>query len=150
MNPPGDFLEKEIKPFPDWLVWNALISPKLELHEASVTALGGGTYRVRLVVENTGWLPTYVTKKALEKKLRGVVCEIELPKGAKLETGKAREEMGQLEGRAYKDALVEPSAEGTSERLKVEWVVHSPKGGKVKLVARHERGGKIRTDIELK
>jgi len=32
-----------------------------------------------MVVENTGWLPTYVTKKALEKKItRGVICEIEL------------------------------------------------------------------------
>jgi murein tripeptide amidase MpaA len=149
-NPPGDFLEKEIKSFPDWLVWHALISPKLEIREAGVTSLGGGTYRVRLVVENTGWLPTYVTKKALEKKLRGVVCEIELTKGAKLETGKHREELGQLEGRAYKEALVSLAAEGTHERLKVEWVVQAPNGGKAKLIARHERAGRVTKEITLK
>jgi murein tripeptide amidase MpaA len=149
-NPPGPFLENEIKPFPDWLVWNALISPKLELLQANSISLGGGTYHVRLVVVNTGWLPTYVTKKALEKKLRGVVCEIEIPKGAKLQTGKPREEMGQLEGRAYKEALVDSSAEGTQEQLKVEWVVHAPRGGKVKLVARHERAGIVKTELELK
>ena len=149
-NPPEDFLQEEIRPFPKWLVWHALISPKLELREATATALGAGTYRVRLVVENTGWLPTYVTKKALEKKVRGVVCEIEVPKGATLESGKSREERGQLEGRAYKEAFVDAEQEGTQERLKVEWVVHAPKGGVVKLVARHERAGTVRADLKLK
>lgn len=149
-NPPGNLLEAEIKRFPKWIVWQALISPRLELRQADVTALGHSTYRVRLVVENTGWLPTYVTKKALERKLRGVVCEIELPSGAKLETGKAREEMGQLEGRAYTDAMLDPSAEGTHERLKVEWLIHAPHAGKVKLIARHERAGTVHTVLELK
>ena len=147
-NPPGEFLEKEIQPFPDWLVWHALISPKLNLREVNVAAVGGGTYRVRMVVENTGWLPTYVTKKAIEKKVRGLVCEIELPKGAKLESGKPREEPGQLEGRAYKGALLD--SEGTPDRVKVEWIVNAPKGGKVKLVARHERAGTVRAEVELK
>ncbi len=149
-NPPKAFLHDEIKPFPDWLVWHALISPRLELREATAVSLGGGTYRIRMVVENTGWLPTNVTKKALEKKLRGVVCELELPPGATLETGKAREELGQLDGRAYKEALLNVETEGTQERLKVEWAVHAPKGGKVKLIARHERAGVVRAVLELK
>jgi len=148
-NPPKEFLQDEIKVFPKWLIWNALIMPKLELRETSATALGGGAYRVRMVVDNTGWLPTYVTKKALEKKLRGVVCEIEVPKGGALETGKRREELGQLEGRAYKDAMLDTEAEGTQERLKVEWVVRAPKKGTVKLVARHERAGTVRGEVEL-
>lgn len=149
-NPPGTFLEDEIKPFPKWIVWQALISPRLEWRQADVTAIGRDTYRVRLVIENTGWLPTYVSKKALERKLRGVICEIEIPAGARLETGKPREELGQLEGRAYKEAMLDPSLEGTHERLKVEWMVHAPRGGKVKLTARHERAGTIRTVVQLK
>ena len=149
-NPPVNLLEREIRAFPGWLVWQALISPRLELRQTEAMALGRDTYRVRLVVENAGWLPTYVTKKALERKLRGVVCEIELPEGAKLETGKMREEGGQLEGRAYKEAMLNPGLEGTQERLKVEWVVHAPRRGIVKVVARHERAGTVRTSIQLK
>jgi murein tripeptide amidase MpaA len=148
-NPPSEFIEKEIAPFPDWLVWQALISPKLELRDASVEALDNKTYRVRLVVENTGWLPTHITQKALERKLRGIVCEIELPKGAKLQTGKSREELGQLGGRAYKDAM-NNSSDSTKDRVKVDWIVHAPKGGKVKLIARHQRAGTVRTEVELK
>jgi murein tripeptide amidase MpaA len=148
-NPPGKFLEREIETFPDWIIWQALISPRLEVREAVATSMGGGAYRIRLVVENTGWLPTYVTKKALEKKLRGVVFELELPQGARLVTGKPREERGQLEGRAYKEAMLDPTAGGTSERLKVEWVIRAPTGGKVKLIARHERAGTVRVAITL-
>jgi murein tripeptide amidase MpaA len=148
-NPPPKFLEQEIAPFAEWLVWCLLISPRLELHDVSVTPLGEGAYHVRLVVHNSGWLPTYVTKKALEKELaRGVICQIELPEGATLETGKAREEVGQLEGRAYKPSA--PDAEdGTDDRAKVEWVVRATAGGNAKLTVRHERAGVVITEVEL-
>lgn len=148
-NPPKQFLEREIARFPKWLIWQALISPKLALVEAVARDLGEGTYRIRLVVQNTGWLPSYVTKKALETKvIRGLVCEIELPDGADLEVGEPREVLGQLEGRAYKEAF--PSADDeTSDRIKVEWVVRAPDGGTVRLVARHERAGTVRAVVEL-
>jgi hypothetical protein len=105
-----------------------------------------------LVVENTGWLPTYVTKKALETKtVRGVICEIEIPQGATLETGKTREEGPQLEGRAYKTASLAFSAapESTDDRMKLEWVIHAPGGGEVKLVARHDRAGLVQASVNL-
>ncbi len=150
-NPPPEFLEKEVALFPDWLVWHLLISPKLEVYEATVEPLGDALYKVRLVVQNTGWLPTYITKKAVEKKLvRGVVAEIELPDGATLRTGKPREELGQLEGRAYKPSAVTFwSADPTDDRAKVEWVVHAPQGGTVRLTARHERAGVVRVECPL-
>ncbi|MGC9469360.1 MAG: M14 family metallopeptidase [Anaerolineae bacterium] len=148
-NPPKPFLEAEVALFPDWLTWSLLISPKLEIFEASAKELSPGTYRVRLVVQNTGWLPSYVTKRGLEKKLvRALVCEIELPEGATLETGEPREELDQLEGRAYKQAFMSADDE-TKDRAKVEWVVHAPKGGVVKLVARHERAGTVRAEVAL-
>ena len=150
-NPPLEFLEKEISPFPDWIVWHALISPRLVLWETKVTSLGADSYRVRLVIQNEGWLPTYVTKKALERKLtRGIIAEISLPKGASLESGKQREELGELEGRAYKPVSPDESDESTNERVKVEWVVKAKKGTKVKLIAKHERAGVVRVEVVLR
>lgn len=150
-NPPPEFLESEVALFPKWLVWHALISPQLELYEASVKALGDNNYRVRVVVQNAGWLPTYITKRALEKKaVRGVIVELELPEGATLETGKAREEIGQLEGRAYKGPSVTVWVEDpTQDRAKCEWSVHAPNGGVLKIVARHERAGVVKREINL-
>jgi len=153
-NPPHHLLEKEIAPFSRWLVWHALISPRLEILQASAVSLGENTWRIRLVVQNSGWLPSYVTRMAKQKKLaRGVVCEIVLPPGATLETGKLREELNQLEGRAYKPAAANTwagsSADETDDRLKIEWVVRAATGALVKLSARHERAGTARTELHL-
>ena len=153
-NPPPHLLEKEIAPFSRWLTWHALISPKLEILVASATPIGKEAWRIRLVVQNSGWLPSYVTKMAKQKSIvRGVVCEIELPEGATLETGKPREEREQLEGRAYKPAAANTwagsSADETDDRLKVEWVVRGKTGQSVKLAARHERAGTVRAQVVL-
>jgi murein tripeptide amidase MpaA len=149
-NVPSELLEKEVSRFPRWLLWQALISPKLEVREASATPLGDGLYRIRLVVDNNGWLPTYVTKKALEKKVvRGLICEIELPAGATLESGLPRQELSQLEGQAYKSARPVDADESTNDRLKVEWFVAAPSGGTVQITARHERAGVVRASIDL-
>jgi murein tripeptide amidase MpaA len=152
-NPPPKFLEKEIAPFSDWLIWCLLISPKLELLEVQTTPLNKETYHIRVAVHNTGWLPSYVTKKALEKKtLRGVLAEIELPEGATLRTGKTREDIGQLEGRAY--TTTSPVGfsinSETTDRAKVEWIVYAPNGGEAKITMQHDRAGVVRTTVDLK
>lgn len=150
-NPPPQFLEKELQPFPSWLVWHLLISPKLEILEASATALGADTYRLRVVVVNSGWLPTYVMKLALEKKiLRGIVTELELPEGATLETGQTRTVSGQLEGRAYKDVAAHVwISDPTDDRLKLEWVVKAPQGGAVTVKVSHQRAGSVVAEVKL-
>jgi murein tripeptide amidase MpaA len=147
-NPPPEFLERELARFPQWLVWHLAISPKLELLEASATQVGEDLFRVRVIVQNTGWLPSYVTKQALAKGVvRGMICELDLPAGAALESGQARTDLGQLEGRAYVRAS--PSVDSTTERAKAEWVVRALPGTRVGLVARHDRAGVARTTIVL-
>lgn len=150
-NPPGKFLEKELAPLADWALFHALLSPKLEIHAVTAEPLGQETYLVRLVLDNTGWLPTYVSKKALERKVvRAVVVELELPEGATLESGKTRLELDQLEGRAYKP--VSPygwASDATAERAKTEWVVRAAPGSLLKITARHERAGTVRTELAL-
>jgi murein tripeptide amidase MpaA len=151
-NPPPQFLEREVARFPKWLLWQALLSPKLELLAAEADALDNGTWRVRLVVQNSGWLPSYVSKRALERKIvRGVVAEISLPAGAELASGKRREEIGQLEGKAYKHTGISfwPDYHVTDDRAKIEWIVRGRKGDAVKLVARHERAGTVRASVVL-
>lgn len=152
-NPPPAFLERELARFPEWLVWHLNVSPKLELLETSATHITADTYRLRAVVQNTGWLPTYVTKQALQKGVvRGVICELDLPADVTLQTGALREEGRQLEGRAY--APASPTTPGhpgesTLDRVKVEWVVRAPSGGLVGITARHDRAGVARARIDL-
>jgi len=151
-NPPPQLLAKELGRFPKWLLWQALTSPKMELVAAEADALGEDTWRVRLVVENTGWLPSYVSKRMLERKaVRGVIAEIALPAGGELLHGKRREELGQLEGKWAKHTGVSfwPDYHVTDDRAKIEWVVRAKKGERVDLVARHERAGVVRASVAL-
>jgi len=103
-------------------------------------------------VQNTGWLPSYVSKRALDRKVvRGVVTEIELPAGASLVEGKRRAEHGQLEGRAHKHTGVSfwPDYHVTDDRMKATWVVQGAPGDEVSVVARHERAGVVRATVKL-
>ena len=151
-NPPKKYLEREVKRFPGWLTWQALTTPKLELLRAEATRLGPDTWKVRLAVQNTGYLPSYVSKRALERKVtRGVVYEIALPEGAMLVGGKPRVEGAQLEGRASKPSLQAflPNPELTGDRGQCEWTVRGPEGCRVRLTARHDRAGRIRAEVAL-
>jgi murein tripeptide amidase MpaA len=150
-NPPEKFLEKEISLFPDWLVWHALISPQLAISKLTAEKLSDGAYRIRLIVDNAGWLPTYVTKKALERRVvRPVIAEIDVPAGVRLVTGRKREEAGQLEGRAYKSVgAFGWTSDPTEERAKIEWTVTGSTGQVIKVMARHERAGTVRGEIAL-
>ena len=134
------------------MLWQALTSPKMELVVAECESLSPDSWRVRLVVQNTGWLPSYVSKRALERKVvRGLIAEIALPAGAKLLSGKRREYLGQLEGKAYKHTGVSfwPDYNITDDRIKIEWVVRAKQGDKVGLVARHEKAGVVRASVTL-
>jgi hypothetical protein len=94
-----------------------------------------------------------VSKRALEHKVvRGVFAEIVVPPGAELVTGKRREEIGQLEGKAYKHTGISfwPDYHVTDDRAKIEWVVRGKPGDAVDLVARHERAGTVRAAVVLK
>jgi murein tripeptide amidase MpaA len=151
-NPPPQFLETEVAKFPRWILWQALISPKMELVAADTEALGNDHWRVRLVVQNTGWLPSYVSKRSLERKVvRGVMVDIMLPDGAKLLAGKPREDIGQLEGKAYKHTGISfwPDYHVTDDRAKIEWVVQGRAGDRIALTAAHERAGTVRTEVKL-
>ncbi len=58
--------------------------------------------------------------------------------------------MGQLEGRAYQPSYpIRRQSDPTQDRAKVEWVVRAPLGSIVKLLARHERAGVVRTEVKL-
>jgi len=107
---------------------------------------------VRMIVHNTGYLPTYVTKRALDRKVtRGVVYEIELPAGAALASGKARVEGAQLDGRANKVSLQSLTLDAaiTGDRGQCEWTVRAPRGTQVRLVARHDRAGRVSATATL-
>ena len=154
-NPPPHLREREAARFPAWMNQIVLSLPKLELLRTEVRALGPDTWRVRLAVANSGYLPAYVTQRALERKVvRGVMFEIHLPASdptVSLVSGKERMEGPQLEGHAPKQTqhAFLPNRELTADRAVGEWVVRAPQGTRLALSASAARAGTVRTEVVL-
>ena len=151
-NPPPHLLEQEVAKFPDFMIHNAMISPKLEILDATSEKIGDGTHRITLVVQNSGYLPSYVSKRAKARgQSRGVIAEITLPAGAELVGGKLRDNLGELEGRAYKHTLMSfwTDTTPTADRALYQWVVKAASGAQVALVARHDKAGVARKTLTL-
>jgi len=151
-NPPPALREREAARFPGWLGTLALSLPKLELLRTEVRALGPDTWRVRFAVANAGYLPSYVSKRAIERKTaRGTVFKLHLPPGATLLGGKEREVGPHLEGHAPKASLQAflPNRELTGDRAVAEWVVRAPVGTRLALEATADRAGTVRTEVTL-
>jgi murein tripeptide amidase MpaA len=151
-NPPPALREREAARFPAWMTQVALSLPKLELLRAEVRALGEDTWRVRFAVANAGYLPAYISKRALERKTaRGVVFNIHLPPGLSLASGVERIVGPQLEGHAPKTSMQAflPNPAVTGDRAVAEWVVRGPRGARIGLSAVADRAGAVRTEVTL-
>ena len=151
-NPPPKLREREVARFPAWLNQLALSLPKLEVLRAEVRSLGNDSWRIRFAVGNSGYLPSYVTQRAQERKtVRGVVFELHMPAGVTLVTGKRRIMAGPLEGHAPKNSLQAflPNRAVTADRAVAEWVVNAPRGTRLALTAVADRAGSVRTEVTL-
>jgi murein tripeptide amidase MpaA len=151
-NPPDHLLAAEIAPHSELAVFQALCSPLLGLRETILEKLGDERWRLRLAVENTGWLPTNVTQQAIDQKVvLPVEARITLPDGAALVGGSPRLELGQLTGRALKRSSVPGFGlnDETTDRAVAEWIVHAAAGTEVGVEVRHRRAGVVRTSITL-
>ena len=149
-NPPPQMLEAELRPNTAFVVFMAAILPKLAVRELSAEPAGDGLYTVTLVVENRGFLPTYVTSQALARKaVRPVRAELA---GAQVVAGTALVELGHLEGRASKRhmAMVSPSyASTTDHRAVQQWVVRAGAGATLDVTVTSERAGTLRLTLDL-
>lgn len=153
-NPPPKFLRDEVFPLADWAIWHATTGPRLGLRAVLTEPTG----RVRIAVQNEGWLPTNVTELAAKRKLcRGVIAEIRrlgedwpgLGSGEPewLISGKLRAEGGQLKGYSHVMAGGWGWAMDSTDDVAVfEWVL-AP--GTYEVTVRHERAGTIREEVTV-
>ncbi len=145
-NPPMPMLEEELEPLVHWVLWLARACPRLQLAAQRLQPLGDGLVRLELVVDNAGWLPSYASRKALERKLlRGLKVTLELPDQGELIEGKREQELGQLEGVASRpNCPLWHKGDASDQRIKVSWVVRSAPGARWGWSVCHERAGTLR------
>jgi hypothetical protein len=145
-NPPPHLLKGELELYVPWMMWLAEISPRIVLRDVEAAPLGSGLFRITGVVENEGYLPTYITRRALDAEIAVPVrVGLEL-RDAELVSGSLRTDLGHLMG--TRDAQGRSGAAGT--RRTVEYVVRATgNNALVSITARSEKGGTVRGEVSL-
>jgi murein tripeptide amidase MpaA len=150
INPPPAYMGDEAARNLPFVLSLGDMLPCLTLHTLKLAQLGEDTYQVDLVVENSGFLPTYTSVQGKKRKaMRPVRAEIHLPAGAILANGKRRVEIGHLEGRSNKFEVSVYSTSPTDNRGRVEWVVKAPAGTEIGIKVTSERAGTIQRKVQL-
>ncbi len=147
-NPPAGHLRAEVTPHAEFAVYQALASPRLEILLADAEKLGEDTWRVRVGVANTGFLPTQVTEWAQKKNL--VPPLTVAITGAETVGSPARVQSGQLAGRISSRVNGWALNDGTPDRLLHTWVVRGQAGTDVTITASHRRAGTVSATITLR
>ena len=151
-NPPEAFLAAEAARNVPFALTIGDLLPHLQIRSLDVTPLGGERFRLVITVENNGFLPSYTSQQAKNRKAaRPVRIELDLPDGATLLTGKSRVELNHLEGRSNKlDQFDLWGSAGTDNRARCEWVIQAAPGSLLKLRVLSERAGTLIRQVELK
>lgn len=160
-NPPPEFLEEETATQLPWILYLAEQSPLVTVSEPVVTALqgaggdpgrNGGTFRIEVVVTNTGFLPTSLTDRGAvgrqrpdgtmdRQVVRPPAVTLEHP-GLELVEGRARTVIPHLAGsNPFLEAADSPSRT-------VSWVVRTVGGEReraVRATASSDKGGVARS-----
>jgi murein tripeptide amidase MpaA len=149
-NPPPAYMGEEAARNLPFVLSLADMLPRLTLHTLEIKEISENNFRINLVVENIGFLPTYTSLQGKKRKaIRPVRAEIELPHEALLINGKRRVELGHLEGRSNKMDVSIYSTTPTDNRGRVEWVVKASPGTVIQIKVTSERAGGITKQVSL-
>ncbi|MGB3305609.1 MAG: M14 family metallopeptidase [Thermomicrobiales bacterium] len=150
-NPPGPLLEEVTAGNATFVVRAMGTGPRIVIDSTAVEPLGGDLYRVSAIVQNTGFLPTYVSEAGKATgRIKPVLATLEGGDGVKLVSGKPEQDLGHLNGRAnqYGSMGSVPQYDNLS-RARVEWIVSGPAGATCELTVRTSKAGTARATIAL-
>jgi murein tripeptide amidase MpaA len=122
----------------------AMTAPRVRLRSASAEGIADGVFCIRAVVENTGFLPSWVSEQARTAEVaRPVTVELS-GEGIKFIAGQPCLTAGDLSGRADAFRSFDEAGlrgDGNVARAAVEWIVSAPAGTPVHVTSVARAGG---------
>jgi hypothetical protein len=112
------------------------ILPKVAIANTSVTSLGGGLYRVKAEVENTGFLPTALAQGVRSRSVKPTMVQL----------GVDPDDI--VSGAAKTNFF--PALAGSGRRQTYEWIIRGKAGSAVTLKAVAQKAGAATATLRLK
>jgi len=150
-NPPPERLAEVCERQSRFLLRLASLTPRLRISDARATRIEGDLWEISAVVENLGYLPTFVLSSARGLPWNDVVrAKIQAKEGVSVAAGEAEVEVGHLEGWGAVDVMSTPGfprSGGAARRRRARWVVRGK--GVVTIEAGAPRVGKVEARVEV-
>ncbi len=148
-NAPAEYLPQLCEKHCRLAIAHALMSPCLAIRKTEVKPQGSNIYHLVVQLENQGFLPTYTSKKAQDcAYVKPIEVILSLPEGTMLISGKQKQEIPHLEGRANK--VFNTTAQSSDYLCSIEWVIKASAGCQIHLTIKAERAGTVRTTLLLR
>ena len=151
-NPPRSKMGEEAESNTAYALALANMLPRLTIHTLSADRLTAeGDFCLRLVVENSGFLPTYTSGQGRTRKAaRPVRAELDLPENVQLVSGQAKSELGHLEGRSSRLSVSTIyAASPTDNRAWKEWILRGAPGAEIQVHVHSDRAGSLHEMVVL-
>jgi hypothetical protein len=120
----------------EFVTYLSSIFPKVAIAESSATALGGGLYRVKVEVENSGFLPTSSAQGVRARSVKPTMVQLGV-------------DPNDIVSGAPKTNFF-PALAGSGRRQTYEWIIKGKPGSSITVKAVAQKGGSATATIALK
>jgi hypothetical protein len=120
----------------DFVTYLSSIFPKVAIADTRVTGLGGGLYRVKVDVENAGFLPTATAQGVRSRSVKPTMVQL----------GVNPEDI--VSGDAKTNFF--PTLAGTGRRQSYNWIIKGKPGSSITVKAMAQKGGTATATVVLK
>jgi hypothetical protein len=136
VNPPAEKIADLGASHAKFVIYLTSLFPKIAIAKSEVTALGGGIYRIKAEIENTGYLPTALAHGVAARAVKPVMVQLGVPPESIL-TG------------AEKNSFI-PALAGSGNRTAFEWVIKGNPGASIPLKVVSQKSGTDTATLLLK
>ncbi len=150
-NPPGPLLEEVTSGNATFVVRAMGTGPRIVLDSTTVEPLGADLYRIAALIQNTGFLPTYVSEQGKSTgRIKPVALTIGINEPARLVSGKQKQEVGHLDGRANQFGSMGSTPQYANlSRARAEWIISGPAGSAIEITATSSKAGTVVATVVL-
>jgi hypothetical protein len=135
-NPPAARLADLGKTHVEFVTYLSSVFPRVTIASATATALGGGLYRIKAEVENSGFLPTSSAQGVRSRSVKPTMVQLGVDP-ADIVSGAAKTSFF-------------ASLPGSGRRETYEWIVRAKAGSTIALKAVSQKGGTAAVTIAVK
>ena len=135
-NPPASEIARLGEAHGEFAVWLSGLYANIKIAETEVINHGGGLFRIKAEIENSGFLPTSLSQGVTSRSVKPTMVQLEVEPEA-------------IISGSSKTSFIQ-ALDGSGNRQKYEWLIKGKAGDKIDLKVVAQKAGTDRVSITLK